>query len=192
MRSRTLLALACFAVVAALAWFSVADPKGPELTHWEKVADGAYRTKAMPYGYALVDRDGALFIDATVPPDAVAELGAKTIGTVLLTHHHRDTAEFAAAYRKKGVAVRAPKESAEWLSPENVTKFWKDSIPLRNSRTAYFVLPEGVEGIDCTLADGKAFDFGQWRVTPVATPGHSRDHFAYECAQIGRASCREK
>src|SRR5262245_14393346 len=135
MRARTPLALACFAAVAALAWFTAADPKAPELTRWEKVADGVYRTKAMPHSYALVDRDKALLIDATVPPDAVAELGAKTIETVLLTHHHRDSAEFAAEFRKKGVTVRAPKESAEWLTPENVNKFWKDSIPLRNSRT---------------------------------------------------------
>jgi glyoxylase-like metal-dependent hydrolase (beta-lactamase superfamily II) len=41
------------------------------------------------------------------------------------------------------------------------------------------VLPEGVPGVDCTLADGKAFAFGQWNITPIATPGHSRDHFAF-------------
>jgi glyoxylase-like metal-dependent hydrolase (beta-lactamase superfamily II) len=185
MRSRILLAVSCFTAVAALAWFTAADPEPANLTRWERVADNIYRTKTMPYGYALVDRDKLLLIDATVPPEAVAELGVKTIDAVLLTHHHRDTAEFASAYCKKGVAVRAPKESAEWLTPVNVTKFWKDSIPLRNSRTAYFVLPEGVEGIDCTLADGKGFNFGPWRVTPVATPGHSRDHFAYQCEPTG-------
>ena len=89
------------------------------------------------------------------PPDAVAELGAKTVEAVLLTHHHRDTAAFAARVPAKKVPVRAAKESADWLTPEGVAKFWKDSVPLRNSRTAYLVLPEGVEGIDCSLEDGK-------------------------------------
>jgi glyoxylase-like metal-dependent hydrolase (beta-lactamase superfamily II) len=41
------------------------------------------------------------------------------------------------------------------------------------------VLPEGVEGIEYTLADGKSFNFGNWSVTPVASPGHSRDHFSF-------------
>src|SRR5262245_30557858 len=191
MRVRLILAVSCAITITAVAWFTSAEPKA-ELKHWEKVGDGVYRTKASPFSYALLNGHTVLLNDATVPPGATEELGAQAIEAVLLTHHHRDTAAYAHEYRKAKVPVRAPKESADWLTPENVTKFWKDSVPLRNSRTAYFVLPEGIEGIDCTLADGKAFDFGQWRVTPVATPGHSRDHFAYECAQIGRASCREK
>jgi glyoxylase-like metal-dependent hydrolase (beta-lactamase superfamily II) len=178
MRARVLLAVSCIVTVAAVAWFTTAQPKA-DLKHWEKVSAGVYRTKAGPHGYALVSNDRALLIDATVPPDAVAELGAKSIEAVLLTHHHRDTAAFASEYRKAKVPVRASKEAADYLLPESVAKFWKEAIPLRNSRTAYFVLPEGIEGVDCTLADGKSFVFGIWSVTPVATPGHSRDHFCF-------------
>ena len=185
MRSR-LLAVVCLSTVAAAAWFSTAQPKPDELKSWVKLAEGVYRTKASPHSYALVDGNKALLIDATIAPAKVEELGAKSVEVVLLTHHHRDTAEFAAEYRTKKVAVRAPKESADWLTPENVTKFWKDSIPLRNSRTAYFVLPEGVPGVDCTIEDGKAIDFGRWTVTPIATPGHSRDHFAYRMRRAGK------
>src|ERR1700722_10339898 len=32
-----------------------------------------------------------------------------------------------------------------------------------------------------TISDGSKFAFGNWRITAVATPGHSRDHFAYFC-----------
>jgi glyoxylase-like metal-dependent hydrolase (beta-lactamase superfamily II) len=178
MRARLTLAVSCVITVAAIAWFTTAQPKA-ELKHWEKVGDGIYRTKEGPYSYALVNGDRALLIDATVPPEAVAELGVKTVEAVLLTHHHRDTATYASAYREKKVPVRAPKESTDYLLPESVAKFWKDSVPLRNSRTAYFVLPEGIEGVDCTLADNVSIPFGPWSVTPAATPGHSRDHFAY-------------
>lgn len=184
MRARVLLAFACVVTVTAVAWFTAAQPKA-ELKHWEKVGDGVYRSKAGPHGYALVSGDRALLIDATLPPDAVAELGVKTIEAVLLTHHHRDTAAFASEYRKAKVPVRASKEAADYLLPEAVAKFWKEAVPLRNSRTAYFVLPEGVEGVDCTLADGKAFAFGEWSVTPVATPGHSRDHFSFHVQPAG-------
>jgi glyoxylase-like metal-dependent hydrolase (beta-lactamase superfamily II) len=178
MRARIVLAVSCVITVAVIAWFTTAQPKA-DLKHWEEVGEGIYRTKDGPHGYALVNGERALLIDATCTPDAVAELGVKTIETVLLTHHHRDTAAFAGTYRKKNVSVRAPKESADYLLPESVAKFWKDSVPLRNSRTAYFVLPEGVEGVDCSIADGKNLTFGNWSITPVATPGHSRDHFAY-------------
>lgn len=177
MRARAALACASVVTVAVVAWFTTAQPKG-ELAHWEKVSEGVYRSKAAPYSYALVSSDKALLIDATVPPDAVKELGVKSVEAVLLTHHHRDTAAFASEYRMAKVAVLAPKASADYLLPANVAKFWQDSVPLRNSRTAYFVLPEGVEA-DCSLDDGKTFTFGEWGITPVAAPGHSRDHFAY-------------
>jgi glyoxylase-like metal-dependent hydrolase (beta-lactamase superfamily II) len=170
--------VSCGVTVAALAWFTTAQPKA-NLKHWEQVGTGVYRSKEAPHSYALLNGDRALLIDATVAPNAVAELGAKTVEAVLLTHHHRDTAAHVGAYRKANVPVRAPKESADYLLPESVTRFWQDSVPLRNSRTAYFVLPEGVEGIDCTLADGKSFPFGNWTVTPVSAPGHSRDHFCF-------------
>jgi glyoxylase-like metal-dependent hydrolase (beta-lactamase superfamily II) len=179
MYPRVLLAIVCASAVAAFAWLTSADPKTPK--NWEKVADGIYRTKANPHGYSLIDRDAVLLIDAPVAPEAVDELGAKKIETVLLTHHHRDAVGHAAEYRKKNISVRAPKESADWLMPEKVVQFWKDSLPLRNSRSAYFVVPEGIDGIDYTIADNVGFDFGKWRITPIATPGHSRDHFAYLC-----------
>jgi glyoxylase-like metal-dependent hydrolase (beta-lactamase superfamily II) len=179
MRSRILLALASLTAVALAAWVSVADPKPADLKVWEKLDDGVYRTKEMPHGYALVSRDTAILIDATVPPDAVEELGVKTVAAVYLTHHHRDTAAFFAEYRKKGAVVFAAKESAEWLTPDGIAKFWNDSIPLRNSRTAYFVVPECPVAVSCTLQDGESSVWGNWNITAVATPGHSRDHFAY-------------
>src|SRR5439155_26498556 len=138
--------LGCFAVVAAVGWWSVARPDAPKPTRWDEVTPGVYRTKAAPHGYAIVSAKRAVLIDATVPPDAVRELGVETVDAVLLTHHHRDAAAFAAEYRKAGVPVRAAKEAAEYLTPDGVRKFWAESIPLRNSRTAYFVLPAGIDG----------------------------------------------
>jgi glyoxylase-like metal-dependent hydrolase (beta-lactamase superfamily II) len=179
MNRRVVLGLGCLAVVAAVGWLSVARPDPPKPTLWEQVTRGVYRTKAAPHTYAIVSEKSAVLIDATVPPDALRELGVEKVEAVLLTHHHRDATAFAADYRKAGIPVRAAKEAAEYLTPDGVKKFWAEAIPLRNSRTAYFVLPTGVEGVDCTLEDGKPFVFGEWNVTPVATPGHSRDHFAF-------------
>jgi glyoxylase-like metal-dependent hydrolase (beta-lactamase superfamily II) len=186
MRARGILAVSCVVTVAAIAWFTAAETKA-ELKHWEKTGDGVYRTRESPYSYALVNGDRALLIDAAVAPDALAELGVKNIEAVLLTHHHRDTAAFAAEYRAKKVAVKAAKESADHLLPEKVAKFWQDSVPLRNSRTAYFMLPEGIEGVACTLEDGKSFNFGPWVIGPAAAPGHSRDHYCFFVELAGDA-----
>jgi glyoxylase-like metal-dependent hydrolase (beta-lactamase superfamily II) len=60
-----------------------------------------------------------------------------------------------------------------------VQKYWKESLPLRNSRTAYLVLAEGLDGVDCSLTDGQTIDWHGWEVRVVESPGHSRDHVAY-------------
>jgi len=178
MRPRHVLASACVIAVAALAWLTHARSQ-PATAGWREVVHGVYRTASAPHGYAVVNGRRALLIDATVPPDERSGLPIDAVEAVLLTHHHRDTAAHAAAYRKAGVPVRAAKEAAEWLTPAGVAKAWKDAVPLRNSRTGYFLIPEGVPGIACTLEPGKAIGFGPWTVTPVATPGHSRDHLAF-------------
>jgi glyoxylase-like metal-dependent hydrolase (beta-lactamase superfamily II) len=171
---RPALASVCVTVVVALAWVTHARPQ--PAAGWEQVVPGVLRTTTAPHGYAVVHDGRALLIDATTPP---SDRNGFRVEAVLLTHHHRDTAAFAADYRKAGVTVRAAKEAAGWLTPDGVAIYWKDAVPLRNSRTAYFVLPVGVPGVDCTLEPGTGIAFGPWTVTPIATPGHSRDHLAF-------------
>jgi glyoxylase-like metal-dependent hydrolase (beta-lactamase superfamily II) len=173
---RHFLLIPCLALFGVLAWFAVRDGRPAEPVAWKEVAPGVFRSPGSTSGYALVDGDRALLIDA---PEAADGLGGKTVDAVLLTHHHRDSAAQAAAFRKAGVTVRAPKASAEWLTPDGVRKYWTDSLPLRNSRTAYLVLAEGVEGVDCSLADGQTIAWRGWTIQVVETPGHSRDHVAY-------------
>src|SRR5262249_45474480 len=67
-----------------------------------------------------------------------------------------------------------------------VRKYWQESLPLRSSRTAYLVLAEGIDGIDCSLADGQAISWRGWTITVVETPGHSRDHVAYAARKGGK------
>ena len=41
------------------------------------------------------------------------------------------------------------------------------------------MLPEGLDGVDCSLKDGETIDWNGWNVRVVETPGHSRDHIAF-------------
>jgi glyoxylase-like metal-dependent hydrolase (beta-lactamase superfamily II) len=161
-----------------LAWVAGRDAK-PSGDGWSEVAPGVFRSPTWPAGYALVAGERALLIDAPCGPEGLQTHGIKTIDAVLLTHHHRDSTAFVGRYLADRVPVRASRAAAEWLTPAGVRKHWQEALPLRNSRTAYLVLPEGLEGIDCSVADGQTIDWQGWSVRVVETPGHSRDHIAF-------------
>jgi glyoxylase-like metal-dependent hydrolase (beta-lactamase superfamily II) len=176
MSGRLLTGAVCVLLTASVAWLGGrgGDKKGPAA--WTAVHPGVQRSAGEPSAYALIDGDAALLIDA--PAETAAPPGKK-IELVLLTHHHRDSCGGAGALLAAGVKVRAPKASAEWLTPDAVKKYWQESVPLRGSRTAYLVVPVGLDGIDCSLAGGEVVKWRGWTITVVATPGHSRDHVAY-------------
>ncbi|MFL5341580.1 MAG: MBL fold metallo-hydrolase [Gemmataceae bacterium] len=178
MNRRRRLALVSALICGAAAWLGSSYGDKPTPT-WEEAAPGVWRSREMPYGHALVADGHALLIDA--PHDAgplKKDANVTQIDAILLTHHHLDNCARAADFLAAKVPVRAPKSSADWLLPAQVKKFWQESIPLRNSRTAYFVLPVGID-VDCSLEDGQVVDWRGWTVRVVATPGHSRDHVSF-------------
>src|SRR5260221_6341879 len=184
MKRRPLILILCVSMLALAVWVGGGLRGEKPATGWTEVAPGIWRTAAMPHGHALVADGHALLIDCPQDPAGLLkDAKVKQIDAVLLTHHHRDTCALAAKFVKDKVPVRAPKASAEWLSPAGVAKFWAESIPLRNSRTSYFVVPEGIDGIDFSLDDGQTIDWRGWRGKVIATPGHSRDHVAFSATR---------
>jgi glyoxylase-like metal-dependent hydrolase (beta-lactamase superfamily II) len=180
MTSRRLSALLCVALFVAAAWLAGrGHGQRRPADGWTEVSPGVLRSPGLPAGYALVDGDAALLIDAPHPPVGLRGRGVTKVDAVLLTHHHRDSCAAAGHYGANGVPVRAARESAEWLDADQVEKYWRESLPLRNSRTAYLVLPAGLHGADYSLADGQTIPWHGWTVRVVATPGHSRDHLAF-------------
>lgn len=175
MSRRVALASIVLIVFAGVAWLRGDKPTPP----WREIASGVWRSTAAPFAYALESDGHALLIDAPHGPESIRNSRIHTIDGVLLTHHHLDACAKAAEFVAAKVPVRAPKASAEWLMPAGVAKFWRESIPLRNSRTAYFVVGAGIDGIDFSLDDGQTIDWRGWTVKVVATPGHSRDHVAF-------------
>ncbi len=179
---RKLLAAACVLLVLGSAWLGRSAWRSPEAdSSWTPVQPGVLRSSGSPAGYALIEGDSALLIDA--PHGAKLEelraRGVTKVESVLLTHHHRDTMARAAEWVAAGLPVRAAKAGLEWLLPEAVERHWKASLPLRDSRTAYLIAAEGVKGIDCTLEDGRTIEWRGWKIQVIATPGHSRDHLAF-------------
>src|SRR5262249_44026793 len=160
------------AVLAGAAWLgnrTQGEKKAPG--GWAEVAPGVLRSPGWPAGYALVAGDRALLLDAPDAGEGLKAHGVRQIDRALLTHHHRDSCAAAGALLAAGVPVRAPKESAPWLTPEGVRKYWRESLPLRSSRTAYLVLAEGLSGVDCSLAGGQNIEWRGWSLRVVAAPG---------------------
>ncbi len=188
MHTQWLKVLVCPVGLVAVAWLGLGleEDKAKEGA-WAEVQRGLLRSPGLPCGYALVEGESALLIDAPAGADleALKKQGVKKVELALLTHHHRDTCVRAAEWIAAGIPIRASKASAEWLLPDKVAKYWEESLPLRNSRTAYLVVPTGIKGIDCDLEDGQTIDWRGWKIEVLATPGHSRDHVAYVARKGG-------
>jgi glyoxylase-like metal-dependent hydrolase (beta-lactamase superfamily II) len=167
-----------------VAWVS-GSGKNATSPLWREVLPGVFRSFGLPAGYALVDKGSALLIDAPAAAEDWKQLGVRSVDAVLLTHHHRDSCAAAGGLLAAGIKVKAPRSSAEWLSPEGVRKYWQESLPLRNSRTAYLVVPAGLEGIEYSLEDGQRISWHGWELRVLATPGHSADHVSF-VARKGR------
>ncbi len=176
MRRFLSLAAAALFVLAAM-YAGRAQNVRSETAAWVQAAPGVWRSPGSVAGYALIDGDRALLVDMPVATEGLAALGVRKVTGVLLTHYHRDVCA-ALATLARGTPVRAPTKAAEWLAPDRVRKYWRESIPLCGSRTAYRVVPVGFDGIDYDLADGTAIVWRGWNLTVMDTPGHALAHVA--------------
>ncbi len=170
--------------------------------HWHEIEPGVWRSESLPCGYALVDGDSAMLIGAARNVDwrGLRMLGVTRIEQCLLTHHHRDTSALVGELLAAGISVRAPKASAEWLSSDGVSRFWKACLPELvpgrepglKDRTfnafAYLVHPRGFDQIDCSLEHAQVIDWHNWRLTVQTTPGHSRDHVSFAAVRASDAA----
>ena len=173
MTPRTLIAVVAIAVFGLAAWLRSAGQTEAG-ARWTEVAPGVMRAPAAPAGYALLADGKALLIDA---PHSADGLSAAVEG-VLLTHYHRDSVRATDRFLKNKIPVRAPKKADEWLDPEKVRKYWIESLPLRNSRTAYLVVPQGFDNVDYSLIDGQKIGWRDWSLQIIDTPGHARSQVA--------------
>lgn len=183
---KLLAAMFCVSLLLATVWLVRGEPGN---SRWREIAPGVWQSTGLPCGYTLVDGDAALLIGASRGMDW---RGLKPkIERCLLTHHHRDTSALARELISAGVPVLAQKASAEWLSRDGVQRFWSACLPelvpgkepgLRDrtfNAFNYLVHPQGIDEIECSLEDGQTIDWRGWRLTVLATPGHSRDHVAF-------------
>ena len=193
--------LSCVALLLVIVWLARG---APQENRWREVAPGVWRSAGLPCGYALIDGDSALLIGAAREMDwrGLKSLNVRRVERCLLTHHHRDTSALARELIADGIAVQAPQASAEWLHSDGVQRFWNACLPELvpgrepglKDRTFnafnYLVHPRGIDEIECSLEDGQVIDWRGWRLTVLATPGHSRDHVAFAATRSTQATAQ--
>ncbi len=181
MTQRVYLAFLSIACLTSAAWFGAQ----PATVDWREIAPGVFRSPGPVAGYALVDGDAALLIDAPLPLADVHLPGNPIIDAVVLTHPHRPVCRGVVSFLDAKIPVRAPKAAAEWLTPDGVAKYWQESLPLRSSRTAYFVVPAGFAGLDLSLVPGQKSAWKNWSLEFVDAPGHCRAQLAVFAKKAG-------
>jgi glyoxylase-like metal-dependent hydrolase (beta-lactamase superfamily II) len=127
----------------------------------------------------LVLFDAGTGLDAADQPRALAAAGfPEGPRHLLLTHGHADHAGGAALLvARYRTTLHAPPLTAQWLAAADEAK-----ISLSVARRAGIYPPDYVlrpATADRIVAAGAAFHIGGAGILPVATPGHSADHFSY-------------
>ncbi len=164
-------ALLTMFLLAGAAFISTANQTSTP-TAWTPIVPGVYRSPSSPTGYAMVDGSEAVLIDA---PQGIAGLpGVTTVSAVYLTSYHRDICAHVGQFLERHIPIFAPKGAKDWLTITGVKKYWQESLPLRDSHTAYLVLPVGFDGIQFTLANGQKIPWRDWQIEIIDTPGHAR------------------
>ena len=197
MSQRALLGCGCLLLLVLLGWLASDSPVKETATAtpgWSVVHQThkfkVHRSSTIPAAY-LIEADGRGLLLGC--PEGMAETPVP-VDKVLLHHHHRDAVGGVQKFLDAKIPVFAASESMEYLEREKVTKFWKESIPLRNSRTGYFVHPTGFEGIGVLpgiiLQSGPVeiqYDPIPWdafSIQPIAAAGISRDHIAFRVGDL--------
>jgi glyoxylase-like metal-dependent hydrolase (beta-lactamase superfamily II) len=131
--------------------------------------------------YLFETASGWVLFDAGAgrQPDALAALvgSLRGPGHLLLTHAHADHAGGAAALRDLGVTVMAAAGTASLVESGDEAAISLDVARAAGVYPADYRFRPCV--VDEVLACEAPVSLASLRITPIATPGHSRDHVSY-------------
>lgn len=157
--------------------------------HWHQIlgshAGGVLSTAADCNVFAvetsagLVTFDAGAGIDPQVQRRAFADAGfGDGARHLFLTHGHADHAGgTAAVVLRWGTSVHAGALTARWLATGDEAK-----VSLPGARRAGLYGADYVFGpvtVDHEVVEGVTIAIGDIEIEPIATPGHSADHFSY-------------
>ena len=136
----------------------------------------------------LVVFDAGAGIDPQVQRRAFEDAGfGNGAKHLFLTHGHADHAGGAQALvHRCEASVHAGPLTALWLATGD-----EEKVSLQGPRRAGVYADDYVFGpvmVDHPVADGVAITIGDVEIVPIATPGHSADHYSYLVHMVGETT----
>ncbi|VAW19681.1 hypothetical protein MNBD_BACTEROID01-2281 [hydrothermal vent metagenome] len=163
--------------------------------HFETILPDIYLFKDICNVFVLRSGSSALLIDAGSGKisDYLKEIGIDKIEWVLHTHYHRDQCIGSPKLRKSGAQIAIGKSEAPLLNRAEATAPFKipDSFLLNGEfpnwgrRMSPFQSP----GIDRELVNGEEFNWNQYKITVINTPGHTKGSISYLVEADGKRLC---
>ena len=158
-------------------------PEGSFIT----ISPEVYLYKDICNVYVLKSGTSALLIDAGSGKikDHLKEIGVDRVEWVLHTHYHRDQTAGSSELKKSGARIAIGESEAHILQRPDATAPFivTDQVSNEEVQPVLFngelpgwgrrMAPFTATGIDKKLTDGEVFNWNQYRITVINTPGHT-------------------
>ncbi len=162
---------------------------------FETVVPDIYLFKDICNVFVLKSGSSALLIDAGSGKvsDCLKEIGVDKVEWVLHTHYHRDQCIGSPKLKRSGAKIAISKSEAPLLNrPQKNAPFKIPDSFLLNGEFAGWgrrMAPFQGFNIDRELENGEVFNWKQYKITVISTPGHTKGSISYLVEAGGKKIC---
>ena len=133
--------------------------------------------------FVLRDESAAILFDLGTGDilDAIQDLGVRQIDWILFTHHHREQSQGIEQVDRDRTRLAAPSAERELFEHPKNFRLWYPKLGDKFSvyGASYARPPQYSIALDKVFDDGETFEWKDYRIRCVDTPGHSPGHMTY-------------
>jgi glyoxylase-like metal-dependent hydrolase (beta-lactamase superfamily II) len=171
------------------------NKQDPGTQKFEMILPDLYRYKGASNSYLIKSGSSAILIDAGSENIGthLKETGVSKIDWVLHTHYHRDQGLADQKLKQTGTTIAIGEAEKEMLHPAgNKPPFNIPDKFLLNGEVPDWgrrMAPVEKPGVEKTFVNGETFDWKQYRIHVLYTPGHTEGSVSYTVEIDGKIIC---